>query len=161
MQFHSTENAENVQLSATSRFPPRMARVAHAAGIVAIVGMGLSSALAASNEQALQESDGHRVCTLATLKGRYLFAASGVLLPPALGVTVPTQAADAGLRMLNGDGTGTDTVTVRIGDKVVLENVVSPLSYTMRTVRAQSRWSMGHRSISFIAPDGSEFAEIG
>ena len=161
MQFHSTDNAENIQLGATSRFPRRMRRVANAAGIVAIAGLSLSSALAASNEEELQEPDGHRVCTLATLRGRYLFAASGVLLPPAFGVTMPTQAADAGLRILNGDGTGTDTVTVRIGDKIVLENAVSPLSYTVNADCTGTITVVNGPSFDiFIAPDGSEFAEI-
>lgn len=114
-----------------------------------------------AREQESHESDGHRVCTLATLKGRYLFAASGVLLPPAFGVTVPTQGADAGLRMLNGDGTGTDTVTVRIGDTIVLENVVSPLSYTVNADCTGTIMVINGPSFDvFIAPDGSEFAEI-
>jgi hypothetical protein len=102
MQFHSEPSAENIKLGATSRFQRRMTRLANAAGIVAITGLSLSSALATSDEQELQQSDGHRACTLATLKGRYLFAASGVLLPPAFGVVVPTQAADAGFHVFNG-----------------------------------------------------------
>jgi hypothetical protein len=53
-----------------------------------------------------------------------------VLLPPAFGVAVPTQGADAGIHIFNGDGTGTDTVTFRIGNNFVLEDVVSPLLYT-------------------------------
>jgi len=161
MQLHNTENAENIQLGATARFLRRMRRVANAAGIVAIAGLSLSSALAASNEQEQQEPDRHQVCTLGTLKGRYLFAASGVLLPPAFGVTVPTPAADAGLRILNGDGTGTDTVTVRIGDQIVLENVPSPLSYTVNADCTGTITVVNGPSFDiFIAPDGSEFAEI-
>lgn len=35
-------------------------------------------------------------CTLKTLKGRYLFADKGTILPPAFGVTAPTPGADAG-----------------------------------------------------------------
>src|SRR5687767_15948537 len=46
-------------------------------------------------------------CTLATLKGRYLFATYGMLLPPAFGVTEPTPGASAGFHIFNGDGTGT------------------------------------------------------
>jgi hypothetical protein len=161
MQFHNKPRAEKIQLGTRSGFQRRMKRLANAVGIVAIAGLSLSSALAASNEQELQEPDGHRVCTLATLKGRYLFAASGVLLPPAFGVTVPTQAADAGLRILNGDGTGTDTVTVRIADKIVLENIVSPLSYTVNADCTGTITVVNGPSFDiFIAPDGSEFAEI-
>jgi hypothetical protein len=161
MQFHSTASAENIQLRAKPQFQPRMRRLAKAAGIAAIAGLSLSSALAASNEQELQESDGHRVCSLATLKGRYLFAASGVLLPPAFGVTVPAQAADAGFHIFNGDGTGTDTVTFRVGGIVVLENVVSPLSYTVNADCTGTITVVNGPSFDiFIAPDGSEFAEI-
>jgi hypothetical protein len=161
MQFHGEPSAENIQFGATSRFQRRMRRLANAAGIVAIAGLSLSNALAASNEYELQDSDGHRACTLATLKGRYLFAASGVILPPAFGVTVPTEGADAGLRMLNGDGTGTDTVTVRIGNNIVLENAVSPLSYTVNADCTGTITVVNGPSFDiFIAPDGSEFAEI-
>ncbi|HEX4769554.1 MAG TPA: hypothetical protein VH351_01905 [Bryobacteraceae bacterium] len=161
MQFHGEPSAENIQFGATSRFQRRMRRLANAVGILAIAGLSLSSVLAASNEQELQESDGHRVCTLATLKGRYLFAASGVILPPAFGVPAPTQGADAGARILNGDGTGTDTVTVRIGDKIVLQNLVSPLSYTVNPDCTGTITVINGPSFDiFIAPGGSEFAEI-
>ena len=161
MQFHSAENPENIQLGAALRFPSRVRSFANAAGIVAIAGLSLSSALAAPNDQELQDLDGHRVCTLATLKGRYLFAASGVILPPAFGVPAPTQGADAGARILNGDGTGTDTVTVRIGNKIALQNLVSPLSYTVNPDCTGTITVVNGPSFDiFIAPDGSEFAEI-
>ena len=63
--------------------------------------------------------------------------------------------------MLNGDGTGTDTVTVRIGDTIVLENVVSPLSYTVNADCTGTIMVINGPSFDvFIAPDGSEFAEI-
>lgn len=161
MQFHSKPGAEKIQLGAASRFQPRMGRLANAAGIVAIAALSLSSALAASDEQASQEPDGHRVCTLATLKGRYLFAASGVLLPPAFGVALRTQAADAGFHIFNGDGTGTDTVTLRVGGKVVLENAVMPTLYTVNSDCTGTITVVNGPSFDiFIAPDGSEFAEI-
>ena len=51
------------------------------------------------------------MCTLETLKGRYLFAQQAMLLPPAFGITEPTPGADAGFHIFNGDGTGTDIVT--------------------------------------------------
>ena len=37
------------------------------------------------------EKEHEPTCTLKTLKGWYLFAQSGTLLPPAFGVTEPTQ----------------------------------------------------------------------
>ena len=70
-------------------------------------------------------------CTLATLKGRYLFAHSGTILPPAFGVTEPTPGADAGIHTFNGDGTGSDLVTVRIGSQILLENASVPITYTV------------------------------
>jgi len=67
-------------------------------------------------------------CTLETLKGRYLFAASGPILPPAFGVTQPTPGANAGFNIFNGDGTGTAIVTLRVNGIIVLENFVTPIS---------------------------------
>jgi hypothetical protein len=102
-------------------------------------------------------------CTLATLKGRYLFATSGPLIPPAFGVTEQTPAASAGFHIFNGDGTGTDIVTLRVNGEVVLENVEVPLSYTVNadctgtyTVLIDDGPSFG----MFIAPDGEEVAMI-
>jgi hypothetical protein len=90
-----------------------------------------------------------------------LFAESGVLLPPAFGVSVPTQGADAGIHIFNGDGTGTDTVTFRIGSKIVLQNVVSPLVYTVNPDCTGTITVINGPSFDiFIAPDGAEFARI-
>jgi hypothetical protein len=161
MQLPSTVNTENIRLGAAPRFRSRMRPVAIAAGLAAIAGMIISGTLTASNEQEAQGSDGHRGCTLATLQGRFLFAESGVLLPPAFGVTTPTQTADAGVHIFNGDGTGTDTVTFRIGGNIVLENVVSPTLYTVNAdCTGKSTVINGPSSDLFIAPDGSEFARI-
>ena len=38
-----------------------------------------------------EEKEHEPTCTLKTLKGRYLFASPGTLLPPAFGVTEPTH----------------------------------------------------------------------
>ena len=40
-------------------------------------------------------------CTLKTLKGRYLFALTGTLFPPAFGVTEPTPSNAAGFHIFN------------------------------------------------------------
>jgi predicted ester cyclase len=100
-------------------------------------------------------------CTLATLKGRYLFANSGTILPPAFGVTEPTPGADAGFHIFNGDGTGTDTVTVRIGSEVILQNEVVPISYT---VNADCTGTLtvpdGPIFNLFIAPNGDTVVRI-
>ena len=102
-------------------------------------------------------------CTLKTLKGRYLFADKGAILPPAFGVTGPTPGADAGFHLFNGDGTGTDTVTLRVNNVTVLKNVVVPISYTVNadctgtiTVLVPGGPSFG----IFIAPNGEAIATI-
>ena len=87
------------------------------AGILALGVCGMCSTAMAQTK--LGENGSKPTCTLQTLKGRYLFAHSGTVLPPAFGVTEATPGADVGYHIFNGDGTGTDTVTVRIGAIVV------------------------------------------
>jgi hypothetical protein len=108
-----------------------------------------------------EEKDHARTCSLETLKGRYLFASSGTVLPPAFGVTEPTPGADAGYHTFNGDGTGTDTVTVRIGTKVVLENFVTPITYTVNADCTGSYTVPNGPSFDlFIAPNGEAIYRI-
>jgi hypothetical protein len=103
------------------------------------------------------------ICTLKTLKGRYLFAHSGTIVPPAFGVTAPTPGADAGFHIFNGDGTGTDIVTFRINGVTVLENQAVPISYTVNadcTGRYTALIPGGPSFNLFIAPDGESIATI-
>lgn len=100
-------------------------------------------------------------CTLATLKGQYLWAASGTLFPPAFGVTAPSVANSAGYHIFNGDGTGMDFVTLTING--VDQNVPSPVStkYTLSsdctgTLSVQN----GPNLNIFVAVDGSELSAI-
>jgi hypothetical protein len=162
MQLHSTANAKNTPLGARPPFLRRMIPVAIAAGLFAIAGLRLSGTPAVSAQQSSsQKSDEHPGCTLATLQGRYLFADSGMLLPPAFGVTTPTLAADAGFQIFNGDGTGTSTVTFRIGGVIVLENVTASTFYTVNAdCTGKITVLNGPSSDLFIAPDGTEFASI-
>jgi hypothetical protein len=102
-------------------------------------------------------------CTLKTLKGRYLVADKGTILPPAFGVTGPTPGANAGFHLFNGDGTGTDIVTLRVNGVTVLKNAVVPISYTVNadctgtiTVLVPGGPSFG----MFIAPNGEAIATI-
>jgi hypothetical protein len=100
-------------------------------------------------------------CTLKTLKGRYLFAMAGPLLPPAFGITEPTPSDAAGFHIFNGDGTGTDIVTFRLGGETVLENEVSPLTYTVNPDCTGSFTVTNGPSFGmFIAPDGASIASI-
>lgn len=77
-------------------------------------------------------AEGGGTCSPSTLKGRYLFAHSGTILPPAFGVNEATPGADAGIHTFNGDGTGSDIVTVRVGTEIFLNNVTVPFTYTVR-----------------------------
>jgi len=133
----------------------RATTLAVALGLAGIAGATIPTPLLASPERAA------RGCSLATLKGRYLFADSGTVLPPAFGQTQPTFGADAGFHIFNGDGTGTDVVTVRIGDTVLLENAVFPISYTVNADCTGTYEVQGGPSFGlFIAADGDEFAAI-
>ena len=101
-------------------------------------------------------------CTLKTLKGRYLFSQPASLLPPAFGITEPTPGNAAGFHIFNGDGTGTDIVTLRIGGVTIFStpSCRSPIR-SMRTVRAATPCSNGGPSFDlFIAPDGDSIAAI-
>jgi hypothetical protein len=124
---------------------------------LALAVSGMNSTAVAQTKSG--ENDSTPSCTLKTLKGRYLFAWSGVVLPPAFGVTETTPAGSAGYHTFNGDGTGTDTVTVRIGTQITLEKVVAPITYTVSpdctgsyTVNVPN----GPSFDLFIAPNGEE-----
>ena len=109
----------------------------------------------------LDENDSKPTCTLETLKGRYLFAWSGAVLPPAFEVTEPTAGGAAGYHTFNGDGTGTDTVTVRIGTTITLHQVVAPITYTVNANCTGTYTVLVPNGPSFdlfIAPNGEEIA---
>ena len=131
-----------------------------AIGTGALIGVGL---LAAERGYADDTTDRTTKCTLKTLKGRYLFAHSGTILPPAFGVTAPTPGADAGFHIFNGDGTGTDIVTFRVNGVTVLENQAVPISYTVNADCTGSYTTLvpgGPSFDLFIAPDGGSVATI-
>jgi hypothetical protein len=108
-----------------------------------------------------EEKEHEATCTLKTLKGRYLFADKGTILPPAFGVTEPTPGADAGFHLFNGDGTGTDIVTFRLGGITVLENEVVPISYTVNADCTGTLTVLNGPSFGiFIAPNGEAIASI-
>jgi hypothetical protein len=113
-------------------------------------------------ERGYAEEPAHEpTCTLKTLKGRYLFTAHATYFPPAFGVTEPTPSDVAGFRLFNGDGTGTDIVTVRLGGGTVLENEVVPLSYTVNADCTGSLTVIDGPSFGlFIAPNGESIAII-
>ena len=130
-------------------------------GIGLVVAVGLLTV----KQGYAEEKEHEPTCTLKTLTGRYLFAMSGPLLPPAFGITEPTPSDAAGFHIFNGDGTGTDIVTLRIGGVTVLENEVVSISYTVNadctgSYTVESGPPMFPSFGLFIAPDGESIAVI-
>jgi hypothetical protein len=63
--------------------------------------------------------------------------------------------------MYRGDGTGTDIVTFRLGGVTVLENEVTPITYTVNADCTGSFTVPNGPSFGlFIAPDGESIASI-
>jgi len=110
---------------------------------------------------------GHKVeCDLETLKGQYLVAVSGMVFPPAFGVTAPSVSAAAAYSVYNGDGTGEDHITFTVNGNVVVPSATEPFVYTLnsdctgtRTVSPSSPQPGPHFDI-FVAADGSALTEI-
>jgi len=126
-----------------------------ALGLAALLSVGLLTV-----EQG--DADGATGCTLATLKGQYLFAGSGTLFPPAFGVTEPSLANSAGYHIFNGDGTGTDFVTFSVNG--VNQNVGSPvaITYTLKSdcTGTYTVQPFGPHFNIFVARDGEELSVI-
>jgi hypothetical protein len=109
-----------------------------------------------------EEKDFTPTCTLKTLKGRYLFGGIATLLDPDPLVKQQLVAV-AGYHTFNGDGTGTDIVTVTINGAVVLENFVTPIRYTVNP-DCSGTYTVpvsGESFGLFIAPRGEELMVIG
>ena len=155
MQLNDSPNEQTIDFHTGPRLLRRVAPVAIAAGLMATVCLTRPAPVAAAHD------DGPQVCTNATLKGRYLFADKGTLYPPAFGVTVPTPAANVGYETFNGDGTGTDVVTFRVGNAIVLQNFASPTIYTVNADCTGTKTVIGGPKFGiFVSPDGSQVATI-
>ena len=131
-------------------------------GLWAAIGIGIfiTVGLLTVEPGYAEEKEHEPTCTVKTLKGRYLFALHGTLLPPAFGVTEPTPSDAAGFHIFNGDGTGTDIVTFRLGGVTVLENSVAPQLYGQCGLYGQLHSANGPSFGLFIAPDGESIATI-
>ena len=125
------------------------------------IGLVITVGLLTVGQGYAKDKDRVPTCSVATLKGRYLFALHGTLLPPVFGITKPTESDAVGMHILNGDGTGRDILTLRLDGQTVFENQVFPLTYT---VNADCTGSFsvtdGPTFGLFIAPNGDSFAEI-
>ena len=108
------------------------------------------------------ENDGTPKCTLATLKGRYLFAGSGTLFPPAFGVTETSVDSAAGFHIFDGKGKGHDYVTFTING--IDQNVPSPndLIYTLNPdcTGTYKVLGGGPEFDIFVSPNGDEMTSI-
>jgi len=110
--------------------------------------------------------DGQPTCTLKTLKGRYLFAGSGTVLPPFGMVTGPAPATHAGFHVFNGDGTGIDTITLVVNGAIQLSNAPAPFSYTVNadctgTITVHAPFGPPPTFNIYVAPNGDSVATIG
>ena len=108
------------------------------------------------------ENDGAKKCSVATLEGRYLFALTGTLFPPAAGVTQESLEARAGSRIFFGDGTGTTIATTSINGAVTAADSHSDLSYTVNAdcTGTLKVLSVGANLEIFIAPNGDGMTVI-
>ena len=106
----------------------KMKRIAlWATGIGVLISVGLFTV-----EHGYTEEKEHATtCTLATLKGRYLFVVNGTFFPPAGGVTVESLFSRAGSRIFHGDGTGTTIVTETINGVIHAADIHGDLSYAV------------------------------
>ena len=129
---------------------------------IAHIGVFLSAGLLSAQQGYADENDRTVRCTVATLKGRYLFALTGTLFPPAAGVQEESLEARAGSRIFNGDGTGTTIVTSSINGHIVSEDLHSGLVYTVNSDCTGSLEivSVGAHMELFIAPDGDDMTII-
>ena len=129
-----------------------------ALGIGALVSVGplaLERGYAADN-------DGK--CTLATLKGRYLFATTGTALPPAFGLQEgdpPLLISVAGYQIFDGKGKGQDFVTVLFNG--IKQDLPVPIltTYTLNSDCTGTYTEGGDVTFDiFVSPNGDELASI-
>jgi hypothetical protein len=133
-----------------------------ATGIGVLISVGLFTV-----EQGYTEEKEHATtCSVATVKGRYLFATSGMIFPPAVPQAV--VFARAGYRIFNGDGTGTVVSTSSENGVIVAADNRSNLSYTVNK-DCTGTYTLSGGDVSpgappaveiFVAPNGEEMVVI-
>jgi len=128
-----------------------------AIGIAMLVSIGLLTV----EQGYADENDRATKCTLATLKGRYLFAGSGTILPPAFGVKEPSVSTSAGYHIFRGDGTGTDYVTFLLNGIIVPVTSPTPVMYTLNSDCTGTYTVVNGPTFDiFVSPNGEELAVI-
>jgi hypothetical protein len=129
-----------------------------AVGIGVLVSVGLLSVA----QGFADENDRATKCTLATLKGRYLFGGPGTLFPPAFGVTEVSVDNAAGFHIFDGNGRGHDYVTFTING--IDQNVPTPndLTYTLNPDCTGTYAVLGGGPTFdiFVSPNGDEMTSI-
>ncbi|HZC45374.1 MAG TPA: hypothetical protein VE243_02800, partial [Candidatus Acidoferrum sp.] len=129
------------------------------------MGIGLISCVGVTTvEFAYAEEKEHATtCSLATMKGRYLFATNATnFLPPA---NQQQLFARAGVHIFNGDGTGTNLATTSVNGVITVTDNFSDLSYTVNedctgTFKVLSIPIPGPTAEMFIAPNGEQMVVI-
>ena len=129
------------------------------------MGVLVSMGLLTAGHGFADENDGATQCTVKTLKGRYLFAGSGTLFPPAFGVTETSVDSAAGYHIFDGNGRGHDYVTFTING--IDQNVPSPndLIYTLNS-DCTGTYSVLPLGVGFptfdifVSPNGDEMTSI-
>jgi hypothetical protein len=125
------------------------------------IGVFLSVGLLTVKQGHTEEKEHATTCSLATVKGRYLFATSGMIFPPAL--PQPVVFARAGYRIFNGDGTGTVIATSSENGVIVDADSQSNLSYTVNKNCTGTYTLLPATTPSaeiFVAPNGEEMVVI-
>jgi hypothetical protein len=133
------------------------------------IGLGLvtSMALLTLDHAYADENGPAAKCTLETLKGQYLVAANGMLIPPVPLFSIPAGTpplvtAAAGYSIYNGDGTGTDYVTFTVNG--INANVTSPTptKYTLNPDCTGTKTVLpsGPHFDIFVALDGDGLTAI-
>ena len=126
------------------------------------IGVLMSVGLLTVEQGYTEEKEHATTCTLATLKGRYLFVVNGTFFPPAGGVTVESLFSRVGSRIFNGDGTGTTISTESINGVITNADSHRDLSYTVNadctgTVKVLG---IGATQEIFVAPNGDDMTVI-
>ena len=118
--------------------------------VAAILMTGISSAAFAD--------DRGSQCSVRTLRGRYVFSASGFTIDPVSGVVRPKAIVE--VIDFNGDGTLTVQAGTRSVNGVITRFASAPFTYTLGETCTGTITFDGPTFDIFVAPDGELFSSI-